>query len=781
MIKKGICGATLLFMAITVSGAVTLFDFEDGKSPKILAKTYSVGATNAFATSGMHGLRFRCDRWVKGMPEWPSFNLISPVRDWSGYDRLVIDVVSLGDADCDAISTFLAGPEGRIQNGLHATLRLQSHRYVQWVVDLKNWPTETSPTNIVRVHLFTSNPQAVDVVLDRITLLKKGEPLPVPESPCVARDILPMALAGQDALLASNATLRARLDNVDDYLRFQVKTEKSPFRSPAMLLGTATSMEKIRPRGRFSAEAIPADGLGVRLAGNEYESLQVLVAPRGEDLKNVRVRVGDLKGQRGVFSAANVACDVMGYVELRRRAPYKVGCAVPTNAAPGYARKALRPDLGWWPDPILNFLDGVDISGMDVQSFWVRVHCPERQPAGTYRGELTVSADGVTPVKVPFSVRVNGFSLGRASPLPLAITFSPGPTTQLEDAAGLAAAAARRNDPLAPVNLWRHREQEWGDFLADYGITMDSLYHSGKIHFDVLERLKGQGRLGWFNLGYWSYPKTTNAADVAKWRASTVGRLRKAYDEAKRRGLLDRAYVYGCDEIATNFFPMIRLAVKELKEALPGVPVSTTAYDHEFGVGTALDVMDWFTPLTPKFDKEKAAASRAAGHQVWWYICCGPKTPYANMFIECPAMEGRLLMGAQTVRMRPDGFLYYQITIWNSKRCITAGPFTDWDPRSWTTYHGDGSWTCVGPDGRPLPTIRLENFRDGLEDYAYAKLLEAKLAARAGRDDGWSRKAKALLDVPRDVMDTMTNYTDDPAAVYRWRDAMADLIEAAEN
>ena len=39
MIKKGICGATLLFMAITVSGAVTLFDFEDGKSPKILAKT----------------------------------------------------------------------------------------------------------------------------------------------------------------------------------------------------------------------------------------------------------------------------------------------------------------------------------------------------------------------------------------------------------------------------------------------------------------------------------------------------------------------------------------------------------------------------------------------------------------------------------------------------------------------------------------------------------------------------------------------------------------------
>ena len=31
---------------------------------------------------------------------------------------------------------------------------------------------------------------------------------------------------------------------------------------------------------------------------------------------------------------------------------------------------------------------------------------------------------------------------------------------------------------------------------------------------------------------------------------------------------------------------------------------------------------------------------------------------------------------------------------------------------------------CVGPDGIPLSTLRLENFRDGLEDYAYVKLNE---------------------------------------------------------
>ena len=155
------------------------------------------------------------------------------------------------------------------------------------------------------------------------------------------------------------------------------------------------------------------------------------------------------------------------------------------------------------------------------------------------------------------------------------------------------------------------------------------------------------------------------------------------------------------------------------------------------------------------------------------------------MFIECPAIEGRVLMGAATARQRPDGFLYYQITLWNSPRCITSGPFTDWDPRSWTKYHGDGSWTCVGPDGTPLPTVRLENFRDGLEDFAYALELEKQLKARTGgsrscvtaSDDAWCRKARELLAVPCDVMQSMTQFTCDPAAVLRWRDAMADLIE----
>jgi hypothetical protein len=766
-------------------GGTVILDFETEQerqsAPKIAGKGYSVGVTNAFASSGSHAIRFACCKWEKGMPEWPSFNLLPKCTDWSGYDRLVVDVVSMGDGG-DLLSTFIAGPSGRIQNGLHLSTRVPSCGATQWVIPLKDWPETASPTNIARVHFFTQRPEGFEIAIDRLTLLKKGEKPAPPDGPCLARDVLPAVAADRERLKMKVADLEACREHMRDYMRFRdACSAPGALRSDKMLLGVATSMEKVMPRGRFSARAMPAEGVAVRLARNELESVQVLVAPKDDDLADVKVSVdgAGLKGPGGeVFPAGCVACDVMGYVKTVRRPPYLVGYNVATNAQPGYARQTRAPETGWWPDPILDFLGGVEVKDQDVQSFWVRVRCPSAQKAGVYRGSLVVSARGVESARIPFSVRVNDFTLGRVSALPLAITFSPAPNTQHEPEENLKAAAALRADPDAPVNAWRRHEAEWTSFLADYLIPMDSLYHGNEMwRFGPLKQLKKEGRTGWFNLGYWSYPGKDETMEA--WRARTIPRLRKFYDEAKANGILDHAYVYGCDEIAKEYFPAIRKAVGELKAALPGVPVSTTAYDHEFGVGTPLDVMDWFTPLTPKFDPEKAAASRKAGHKVCWYICCGPRAPHANMFVECPAIEGRLLMGAQTVRMRPDGFLYYQISIWNSRKCISSGPFTDWDPRSWTTYHGDGSWTCVGPGGVPLPTIRLENFRDGLEDFAYAKLLDEKLSAAGAAGGEWGRRARELLAVPRDVMDSMTNYTDDPSAVYAWRDAMADLIESA--
>lgn len=761
-----------LIASLIANAGTVLYDFETENEraaiERISRAGFSVSAEEGVGLSGSAALQLVIKPWQKGYHEWPFVTLPSPITDWRAFDRLVVEVVSEQDASIGTkLGAYLAGPNGRVdRTGLQGLLRVDFRGYRQWVIPLSSWPKTTSPSNVTRIHFYTvakNHPKGQCFLIDRIMLLRKGERLPdAPDGEQMARRYLPLTVAGREALTEENDRLRDALAHASDYASFCRKCSISPFNSEAMAVGTASSMEKIQPRGRFTASPVPKDGLALRLARNEVESLQMVVASLDGDLQGVRIALeSDLQGENGSFSMTNISCDVVGYVNVTNKPPYHIGYNRPAPTTVGYERKGKKPNQGWWPDPLLGFLrDGVTVSGMDVQSFWVRTRCPSGQRSGTYRGKIKVSADGVPPVEIPFSVRVNDFEVPRSSPLPTAITFS-----------------------AEKFGIVGERLSDWADFLADYYISLDNLYHRGtEIRFDILEHLNRQGRLGLFNLGYWLYPRSTNDADVAAWREKTIPRLRRNYEEAKKRGLHQHAYIYGCDEIVEAHFPAIRLAVRELKREFPGVPLSTTAFDDKLGVGSPLEEMDWFTPMTHKFDKDKAKSSRDRGHQVWWYICCLPSHPYANMFVECQAIEGRILMGAQTIKMKPDGFLYYHTSNWKSKGFISSGPFTDWEARSWRDYNGDGSWTCAGPDGKPVATIRLENFRDGLEDYAYAKLLEKMLLSSPETKSNrkWRARAKELLDVPRELVENMRNYSDDPNMLYRWRDEMADLIEQAQ-
>ena len=107
-----------------------------------------------------------------------------------------------------------------------------------------------------------------------------------------------------------------------------------------------------------------------------------------------------------------------------------------------------------------------------------------------------------------------------------------------------------------PVNAWRKHKLEWADFLADYYISYDSLYHHGQPDFEVLSHLHQQNRLGQFNLGYYDHVGP-NPEDLEKWKAATLPRLREAYSKAKQLGLLDHAYIYGCDEAPKELFPQV--------------------------------------------------------------------------------------------------------------------------------------------------------------------------------------------------------------------------------
>lgn len=804
--------ATILCLAAATTGqaATTLLDFETDAELSLLpyrsrGKT-TLAPVAELATHGRTALRFSTPAWKKGMPEWPSFEMKAPVRDWSPYDRLLVDITNLSP-DRHFFSLMVSDSKVPVRQGLKYSFELASLGYKRFLVPLSSFPKTVNRSDIAVLHFFTQRPATdFSIYLDNLTLLKPGESAPAPGSG-FARQLAPLSRgqleAAEKAIADSRAAVgpaaaRKRFDCIQKRLeairaelgspsltvaqlgtlaeelatlpqkgqrvvsvaRFQQACRDAGHAESNMLVGMASSMEKILPRDA-AFNIAPARSIEIRLARNEKESIQVAVLAAADALGKVSVTVSDLKSAEGqVFPRSRVDCDLVGYVETKKRPRYAV------------------THVGWWPDPILNFLGPVEVAPGDVQTFWVRFRASKDQAPGVYRGTLTVAAENAAPQAYPVTLHVYPFTLPAHSPLPLAITFAPHdfpvPETAKEQ-------AQWRKSPDYPINAWKKHKLRWADMLADYYISYDSLYHRGIPDYEVLGHLHRQGRLGAFNLGYYT-DVGSKPGDVDAWKAKHLPRLREAYAKARELGLLDHAYIYGSDEANPELFGKVQQAASILKAEFPDVPITTTTYDHSYGMDSVIKSMDGFCPLTPKFDPAKAAQARAAGKLVWWYICCGPHHPHANMFIEYPAIEGRLLMGAMTAKQRPDAFLYYQISIWNSRRPISSGPFTDWDPRSWTTYHGDGSWTCVGPDGTPLPTIRLENFRDGLEDYAYAIILEAivrereKAGSLSAEQTKWLAEAQTALTVPQSLVKSMTDYSRDPAVVYAWRNRLGELI-----
>ena len=167
-----------------------------------------------------------------------------------------------------------------------------------------------------------------------------------------------------------------------------------------------------------------------------------------------------------------------------------------TKSVPPYGSS----HVGWWPDVILDFMDKTDIQAGDAQSFWVRFRAPKDQAPGVYQGKLEVLSAGKAAYAFDLRVEVYPFTLPDRSPLDLAITFSPGdhpsPETQAQQ-------AEWRKSADYPIHAWQQHRLEWADFLADYYITYDSLYHRGSPDFEILQRLHEQGQLGRFNLGYY--------------------------------------------------------------------------------------------------------------------------------------------------------------------------------------------------------------------------------------------------------------------------------------
>ena len=176
----------------------------------------------------------RVPAWQKGAYEWPSAYPTCGQSDWSGHDRLVVDVTNLGD-DGDQVGFYAAGPDGKIQDGLRRSFALPAWETVRWEISLKYLPQTLSPTNVTRLQFYSHKPQSINAVFSNMRILKPGEKAASPETPSGLREELRRGRAGY---LKRKAAMREKFVK-----ELAAGNARDGIRGGRVLVGVASPME----------------------------------------------------------------------------------------------------------------------------------------------------------------------------------------------------------------------------------------------------------------------------------------------------------------------------------------------------------------------------------------------------------------------------------------------------------------------------------------------------------------------------------------------------------
>lgn len=805
-------GVVALLLATAVLGPqplaaaaddIVLADFESSTDVDAVLRSPAVDRVeigDRFATEGERAVRFSIGPSALGEPNFgivqlPTGAVLRPA-DYSERANLRVAVVN-------------AAPE---PNTLYLIIRDTSDRYIQrslpaepWSVRFFTVPTAqiaaggVDPANILHMQ-FSSERTAgsEDQWIDDIRLTDRATPeeelqaavaprliasMELPDRLESARDRLDRARdritgqAGPDRWLRSRAaefgdqldTVQTRIDEIGDdaaaarsvladltlldraLIRFDEQTRSRHDRHRPVGIGWAPATESVYPRDLpCLCETEPT---AVEVARGESESTQLVAMPYGTGLRSASVTVRSAPKGLTVTAAPVASLDLSD--PTVRQIP-----ATPTPERPSVYR-------GWTPDPILADRDTVDVAGDDLQAYWIDVAAGSSAKPGRHRVIIEFRAAGLAPQHLTLPVTVHDLDV---------------PRTRLTTAIG--------HDPAAYAESWGVTdpdqiaalvEQEYA-FLADFRIAPDNIYR--KVYqsrpptvAEVRRWERLSGGLDQFNVWYFD-PRTFTIDQPDTWDADADALfdfIAPAIESYREAGLIDKAYLYCCDETRAEYVPMIKHVLTRFKERFGDVKVLTTAIDDRMGLDSGLaDLIDEWVRDVPWYDPDVLAERRARGLESWWYLHAGNYNPIPNFDLNYRPGDLRTLLGPMIHKADVDGFLYYRVDRWYGNGRIDDGPLSDWGPLTWNDRAGDGSLFYPGLDG-PIPSVRLYNVKDGLEDYALLDLLRER-AGRPGADPKLVARAEKLINADALVQDAFR--FDRDAGHYRsWR---LDVLRVGE-
>ena len=557
----------------------------------------------------------------------------------------------------------------------------------------------------------------------------------------------------------------------------------------------------------LAPEVIPE--ASISMARNEKEPLQLAVRS-DRALGDVRVEVDPPVGPDGA-KLEDIELNVVGYVPIDYPTSYYF------SISPAWHRK--HPKLpprsdgwaGWWPDPLLPPRTVRDSGRTDPGRM---DHVRDRQGRAGGRlsgqGASCLGEGRPNPGRdAPFAVHVWDFTLPDENHVKAIFDIRFGHTRpghwngdrEDVDRQVLEFMAKRRlcPDQVRPDPKLSYED---GRVVADFTEFDKAASH----YFDDLKLPHCYTPRDFYLFG-WAHPPSRRFGESPypgprPHEGADRGRLRpefkkayqaclKAYwDHLKEKGWDKRVTHYISDEPLFNqqeVVAQMKALCEMIHEVDPAIPIYSSIWHHVPDWDGHIDV--WGLSHFGWVSVERMRKLRDAGERIWF-------TTDGQMCIDTPYCAVERLLPHYCFETGAEGYEYWGVA-WHTRNPYRVG---------WHVYdrqstepgksfsvrfpNGDGFLIYpggpIGHDG-PVSSIRLEQAREGVEDYEYFHLLRNRIArAKAsGRDttdaEAALRHASTLVAIPNAGGQRSSRVLPDPDAVFTVRQRVALAIESFQN
>lgn len=569
------------------------------------------------------------------------------------------------------------------------------------------------------------------------------------------------------------------------------------------------------PEGEFTVWQVPpvvkvfrndppgreAEVIRVSAARGEWESVQIAVKS-AEAIGGVTMEV-DPPQDAGGHRLDQFQIAVVGYVPIDYPSNYF------TTREPAYYRKLPRGSpgsdgwAGWWPDPLLP-QNKFDLPADSVQPIWVIFRIPDNAVPGDYVGKVRLAAGGKTLREMPLVCHVWDFALPRRASLPAIYDVRLGPGRSFwgrsYDQAYREIVAFMAQRRLCPDTIYPQPSirYEKGSVIADF----TEYDRAAEWYFDTLQ-LPSAYTPNIFYLFGWGfpprpafgespyegqppYPGVDRSQLRPEYKAAYQACLKAFWDHVKARGWNDRLVLYISDE-PFDHLPEIREQMKALCTMIhqvdPTIPIYSSTWHHVPEWDGYITV--WGLGHDGRVSPDQLRRIRETGARIWF-------TTDGQMCIDTPYCAVERLLPHYCFHYGVAAYEFWGVA-WNTYNPYEFGwhSFIHQSDRPgesyWVRYpNGDGYLIYPGEPvgyGGLVSSIRLEQAREGVEDYEYLVLLRNGIAkAKAqGMDTSGAEavlaRAAELAFMPNRGGRYSTQMLPDPERIESVRTTVAKAIE----